>query len=392
MVDNFALLEPVHKAFEQQVRRTPQRTAIIAGAARTTYSDLNAQANRIAHELIPRGVGRGSTVGVCLNRDETLIAALLGVWKTGAAYVPLDSTYPADRLGFIVEDAGVSHTVTSAALSERLPERGLVLTDTLGEHPWNDPDLPSDPADLAYLIYTSGSTGRPKGVAIEHRNVMTLLRWDAGHFTVEERSLASTSVCFDPLRLPALPPPAAGRHGDHGGEPPCRCTRCPARDEVTHDQRRGLGADRAAAGASALGCPYGALQRREPVSRALADRVFANPGVRRMVNLYGPTECTVPLLRPGDLQGRDGRAARSPAVRLVGAVGARRRRRGARRRRARRAVGGRPLVGRGYLNRPELTAERFVTRRRRACATTAPATWSAGRTGLYLDEGGSTTR
>ena len=109
MVDNLTLLEPVHKAFEQQVRRTPRRTAIIAGTVRTTYTDLNAQANRIAHELVSRGVGRGSTVGVCLNRDETLIAALLGVWKTGAAYVPLDSAYPADRLEFIIEDAGVSH-------------------------------------------------------------------------------------------------------------------------------------------------------------------------------------------------------------------------------------------------------------------------------------------
>ncbi|AWS46020.1 AMP-binding protein [Streptosporangium sp. 'caverna'] len=120
--------------------------AFIAGTARTTYTDLDAQANRIAHELISRGVGRGSTAGVGLNRDETLIAALLDVWKTGAACVPLDSTYPADRLEFIVEDAGVPHTVTSAALSERLPERDLVLTDTLGERPWNDLDLPSDPA------------------------------------------------------------------------------------------------------------------------------------------------------------------------------------------------------------------------------------------------------
>ncbi|SNS06184.1 amino acid adenylation domain-containing protein [Streptosporangium subroseum] len=361
MVDNFALLEPVHKAFEQQVRRTPQRTAIIAGTARTTYTDLNAQANRTAHELISRGVGRGSTVGVCLNRDETLIAALLGVWKTGAAYVPLDPAYPADRLRFIVEDAGVSHTVTSAALSERLPERGLVLTDTLGERPWNDPDLPSDPADLAYLMYTSGSTGRPKGVAIEHRNVMTLLRWDAGHFTAEELSgfLASTSVCFDPS-VPQLYLPLLLGGTVIMAENPLALHTLPAGDEVTM----------ISAAASALTAllreplPPGVrtvLSSGEPVSRALADRVFANPGVRRMVNLYGPTECTVhccaqeisrdetdepPIGTPYawselSVRGADGEALGDDELGELWVAG--------------------PLVGRGYLNRPELTAERFVT-------------------------------
>ncbi|WP_371783797.1 amino acid adenylation domain-containing protein [Streptosporangium subroseum] len=361
MVDNLALLGPVHKAFEQQVRRTPQRTAIIAGATRTTYADLNAQANRIAHELISRGIGRGSTVGVCLNRDETLIAALLGVWKTGAAYVPLDSTYPADRLEFIIEDAGVSHTVTSAALSERLPERDLVLTDALDERPWNDPDLPSDPADLAYLMYTSGSTGRPKGVAIEHRNVMTLLRWDAGHFTAEELAgfLASTSVCFDPS-VPQLYLPLLLGGTVIMAENPLALHTLPARDEVTM----------ISAAASALTAllreplPPGVrtvLSSGEPVSRALADRVFANPGVRRMVNLYGPTECTVhccaqeisrdetdepPIGTPYawselSVRGTGGEALGDDELGELWVAG--------------------PLVGRGYLNRPELTAERFVT-------------------------------
>ncbi|MGW0072744.1 AMP-binding protein, partial [Streptosporangium sandarakinum] len=166
MARKLTLLEPVYKAFEEQVRRTPERTAVVAGATRTTYTDLNALANRIAHELLSRGVGRGSTVGVCLDRDEKLIAALLGVWKTGAAYVPLESTFPAERLEFIVEDAGVSHVVTSAALAERLPETEIVPVESVGERPWNDPGLPSDPADLAYIMYTSGSTGRPKGVMI----------------------------------------------------------------------------------------------------------------------------------------------------------------------------------------------------------------------------------
>ncbi|MGW4664464.1 amino acid adenylation domain-containing protein [Streptosporangium sandarakinum] len=361
MARKLTLLEPVYKAFEEQVRRTPERTAVVAGATRTTYTDLNALANRIAHELLSRGVGRGSTVGVCLDRDEKLIAALLGVWKTGAAYVPLESTFPAERLEFIVEDAGVSHVVTSAALAERLPETEIVPVESVGERPWNDPGLPSDPADLAYIMYTSGSTGRPKGVMIEHRNVMTLLRWDADYFTEEELAgfLASTSVCFDPsvpqLYLPLL----------LGGtviiaESPLALHSLPAKDEVTM----------VSAAASALTALLReplppnvrtVLSSGEPVSRALADRVFANPGVRRMVNLYGPTECTVhccaheisrdssgepPIGMPYawselSVRGADGAALGDGEIGELWVAG--------------------PLVGRGYLHRPELTAERFVT-------------------------------
>ncbi|GAA3134928.1 hypothetical protein GCM10010466_27220 [Planomonospora alba] len=361
MAGNLALLEPVHKAFEEQVRRTPHHTAVIAGTLRTAYTDLNARANRIAHELLSLGVGRGSTVGVCLNRDESLIAALLGVWKTGAAYVPLDPAFPADRLEFITGDAGVSHTVTSAALAGRLPQRGLVLVDGLDERPCDDPGVPVDPSDLAYVMYTSGSTGRPKGVVIEHRNVMTLLRWDSGHFTAEELSgfLASTSVCFDPS-VPQLYLPLLVGGTVIMAENPLALHTLPARDEVTM----------ISAAASALTAllreplPEGVrtvLSSGEPVSRALADRVFANPGVRRMVNLYGPTECTVhccaheisrdeagepPIGTPyawSELSVRDaeGRELGDGELGELWVAG--------------------PLVGRGYLNRPELTDERFVT-------------------------------
>ncbi|MGI5157431.1 amino acid adenylation domain-containing protein [Microbispora sp. CA-102843] len=361
MAGNLASVEPAHKAFERQARRTPQGTAIVSGTTRTTYADLNAQANRIAHELVSRGVGQGSAVGVCLHRDERLIAALLGVWKTGAAYVPLDPAYPADRLEFMIEDAGVTHTVTSAEPAGRLPCRELVLLDELGDRPDWDPDLPSDPADLAYVIYTSGSTGRPKGVAIEHRNVMTLLRWDAGYFTAEELSgfLASTSVCFDPS-VPQLYLPLLLGGTVIMADNPLALHTLPARDEVTM----------ISAAASALTALLReplppnvrtVLSSGEPVSRALADRVFANPGVRRMVNLYGPTECTVhccaheiardetgepPIGTPYawselSVRGTSGEALGDGELGELWVAG--------------------PLVGRGYLNRPELTAERFVT-------------------------------
>ncbi|WP_432921027.1 amino acid adenylation domain-containing protein [Microbispora sp. CA-135349] len=361
MAGTLASIEPAHKAFERQARRTPHRIAVVSGTTRTTYADLNAQANRIAHELLSRGAGRGSAVGVCLHRDENLIAALLGVWKTGAAYVPLDPAYPADRLEFMVEDAGVTHTVTSAEPAGRLPRHELVLLDDIGDRPDRDPDLPGDPADLAYVIYTSGSTGRPKGVAIEHRNVMTLLRWDAGYFTAEELSgfLASTSVCFDPS-VPQLYLPLLLGGTVIMADNPLALHTLPARDEVTM----------ISAAASALTALLReplppnvrtVLSSGEPVSRALADRVFANPGVRRMVNLYGPTECTVhccaheiardergepPIGTPYawselSVRGADGEALGDGELGELWVAG--------------------PLVGRGYLNRPELTAERFVT-------------------------------
>ncbi|GAT70599.1 non-ribosomal peptide synthetase [Planomonospora sphaerica] len=361
MAGSLALLEPVHKAFEQQVRRTPQHTAVITGTTRTTYAELNALANRIAHELASRGVGRGSTVGVCLDRDETLIAALLGVWKTGAAYVPLDAAFPADRLGFVIEDAGVSHTVASAEQAGRLPERGLVLVETVGHRPCDDPELPSDPGDPAYVMYTSGSTGHPKGVVIEHRSVMTLLRWDSGHFGAEELAgfLASTSVCFDPS-VPQLYLPLLVGGTVIMADNPLALHTLPARDEVT------MISAAASALTSLLREPLPpnvrtVLSSGEPVSRALADRVFANPGVRRMVNLYGPTECTVhccaheisrdeegepPIGTPyawSELSVRDADGGELGDGEL-GELW----------------VAG-PLVGRGYLNRPELTAERFVT-------------------------------
>ncbi|MEU6408848.1 amino acid adenylation domain-containing protein [Microbispora sp. NPDC046933] len=361
MAGNLASIEPAHKAFERQARRTPQHTAVVSGTTRTTYAELDAQANRIAHELVSRGVRRGSAVGVCLHRDERLIAALLGVWKTGAAYVPLDPAYPADRLEFMIADAGVTHTVTSAEPAGRLPRRELVLLDEIGDRPDWDPDLPSDPADLAYVIYTSGSTGRPKGVAIEHRNVMTLLRWDAGYFTAEELAgfLASTSVCFDPS-VPQLYLPLLLGGTVIMADNPLALHTLPARDEVTM----------VSAAASALTALLReplppnvrtVLSSGEPVSRALADRVFANPGVRRMVNLYGPTECTVhccaheiardetgepPIGTPYawselSVRGTGGGTLGDGELGELWVAG--------------------PLVGRGYLNRPELTAERFVT-------------------------------
>ncbi|MER5635514.1 amino acid adenylation domain-containing protein [Kitasatospora sp. NPDC002227] len=362
------MIGQAHRAFEEQARRTPDATAVVAGSVRTTYAELDRRADAVARELRGLGVGRGTLVGVCLDRDEWLLPGLLGVWKAGAAYVPLDPAYPADRLEFIAADAGISHLVSSAAVLERrgdvLRTTGLALLLTESVEPGAreaGPGAAGEPTDAAYVMYTSGSTGRPKGVVVEHRNVTALLRWESTVYSAAELSgmLAATSICFDPsvtqLFLPLL-----GGGTVVLAENLLALPALPARDEVT--MVYGTPSTLAALVREPL--PPGVRTVRaggEPLTRALADRIYAAPGVRRLVQSYGPTECTVSCVTHevpragreeppiGSPYAGSGLTVRDGAGNVLGdgEVGEL-------------WVSG-PLVGRGYLARPELTAERFVT-------------------------------
>ncbi|MEV0378543.1 amino acid adenylation domain-containing protein [Nonomuraea sp. NPDC050643] len=283
----------VHEAIEAQSRRTPERTAVVAGTTRLGYAELNRRADDVAHALSERGVGPGGLVGVCLERDEWLIPALVGVWKAGAAYVPLDPAYPAGRLRFMIEDAAVTALLTSAALrSTALPagaEPILIEDVKPGAGPFH---VPGDPGDPAYVIYTSGSTGTPKGVVVEHRNTMNLLRWEAAAYTAEELGgmLAGASVCFDPSISQLFLPLVAGGTVILADNLLALPT-LPARDEVrtvygVPSALSVLLRDRLPAGVRAV------FSGGEPLTGALVRRIYANPGVRRVLNLYGPTECT----------------------------------------------------------------------------------------------------
>ncbi len=173
---------------DEQVRRRPAAVAIGTGTTTLTYAELDRRANRVARALIARGVGPESVVAVAVPRTEQLPVALLGVLKSGAAYLPIDTAYPAQRLEFLLSDAAPACTITTAAEREALPGSdipGLLLDelgelDGLGEYddsPVTDEDrtAPLRPGHLAYVIYTSGSTGVPKGVGVAHRNVLQLL-------------------------------------------------------------------------------------------------------------------------------------------------------------------------------------------------------------------------
>ncbi|MFI7703441.1 amino acid adenylation domain-containing protein [Nonomuraea sp. NPDC049480] len=283
----------VHEAIEAQSRRTPERTAVVAGTTRLGYAELNRRADDVARALSERGIGPGRLVGVCLDRDEWLIPALVGVWKAGAAYVPLDPAYPAERLRFMAEDAAVTAVLTSAALRRTAALTGAapILVDdvTPGD---GAPYVPGDPSDPAYVIYTSGSTGTPKGVVVEHRNTMNLLRWEAAAYTAEELDgmLASASICFDPSISQLFLPLVAGGTvilADNLLALPS----LPARDEVTTV----YGVPSALAMLLREPLPGGVravFSGGEPLTGALVRRIYANPGVRRVLNLYGPTECT----------------------------------------------------------------------------------------------------
>ncbi|MEV4807681.1 amino acid adenylation domain-containing protein [Nonomuraea sp. NPDC049421] len=170
------------EAFLEQVRATPGAVAVTDGGRHLTYAELNARANRLAHRLRGAGVGAGSLVGVCLDRSAELVVTLLAVLKAGGAYLPLDPAYPADRLAFMVSDAGVPVVVTRSEhleLVERVHGGEVIVLDrdaaAIESHPDTDLGPASVPGDLIYVIYTSGSTGRPKGMCLTHANVLRLL-------------------------------------------------------------------------------------------------------------------------------------------------------------------------------------------------------------------------
>ncbi|HSG40674.1 MAG TPA: condensation domain-containing protein, partial [Thermoanaerobaculia bacterium] len=180
----------LHEFFEAQARRTPGAIALIGGAERLTYRELDERADRMARRLRAMGVGPEVRVGVFLQRTPRLLVAMLGILKAGGAYVPLDPAYPKERIEAILEDAQAPVVITEEMM--RAEE------DTPADLPALEP-LPVRMGRLAYVIYTSGSTGRPKGVAIEHRSVSALMHWSRENFSDAELKgvLASTSICFD---------------------------------------------------------------------------------------------------------------------------------------------------------------------------------------------------
>ncbi len=196
----------IHTAFEAMVQQTPDAIALVFQDEQISYRELNRRADRLAAWLCTLGVGPDVAVGICISRSPALLIAMLAILKSGGAYLPLDGTYPAERLSFMIQDARLTIVITERELAAGLPLEGVrsVYLDEINLS--EDAELPvcvpsSTPANLAYIIYTSGSTGKPKGVMVQHNSVSNFLAGMDRCIGLERAGsdvlLAVTSVSFD---------------------------------------------------------------------------------------------------------------------------------------------------------------------------------------------------
>jgi amino acid adenylation domain-containing protein len=348
----------LHALFEEQVRQAPAALAVIKGNDRLTYEELNARADAVAAKLQQLGAGPEKLIGICLERSLGLVSGILGILKSGAAYVPLDPSYPKERLEFMLSDSKAHLVLTERKLADRFAENAICVED-IERGRTADPARQAQPDNLAYVIYTSGSTGRPKGVAVEHRSAVNLVAWARNVYRPEELDgvLASTSVCFDLSVFELFVPLCLGGKivlAENALELPS----LPAAGEVR------LVNTVPSAMAQLLelrGIPESVHVINlagEPLTRQLADRIYSETKVQKLYDLYGPTEDTVyatfALRQPGGPEtiGRPVSNNRpyilSPHGQPVpiGVPGEL-------------FIGGGALA-RGYIERPDLTAERFL--------------------------------
>jgi amino acid adenylation domain-containing protein len=292
----------VHEAFADQVRRGPDRPAVISGADRISYGELDARANRLAHHLVARGVGPETLVGLCLDRGPDLITATLAVLKAGGAFVPLDLRQPKDRLAHIAAGAAPRVLIAHHHQLPSLPDvpADIVCPDrepdrtAIAHHPATPPVAHVRPANLAYAVYTSGSTGRPKGVLIPHGGVGNLAAHCARALGLRPgaRMLQHLSYSFDGGIFQTLVPLLTGatvcvsRPGEY--DDPARLAERIRRDAVTHlvlpPALLGVLGPTELPGLE-LVCSAADVCPVETARQWLAVHPFAN--------LYGPTETTI---------------------------------------------------------------------------------------------------
>jgi amino acid adenylation domain-containing protein len=359
--------------FAAQAARTPEAEALVAPGERLTYRELDRRAARLAGHLRALGVGPEVLCGVLLDRSPDLVVALLAVHKAGGAYVPLDPAYPSPRIALMLETSRAAAVITRR---ERLA--GLDLPEwtrpVLLEAGWEEakergsgPIGPIgrigriDPDNLAYLIFTSGSTGVPKGVALTHRNASAFLAWAWGVFPPEDLAgvLAATSVCFDLSVFELFA--TLGRGGKVIlAENALALAQHPAAGEVTLiNTVPSAMAELLKSGAVPSSVRTVNLAG-EPLKNALAQEIYARTAVRRVLDLYGPSEDTTystfaPVERGSGRAPAIGRPIAGTRAYLLDAglhpvpLG---------------IPGALYLAGaglaRGYLGRPDLTAERFI--------------------------------
>ena len=375
--------QSLHRLIESQVERTPNAIAVQQGGQVLTYHDLNERANRVAHYLRRRGVVSGVVVGLCLERSINLIVGMLGILKSGGAYLPLDIGYPTDRLEYMLRDSQVQVVVTQQDQLERLP--ATIFHTICLDSEWGIiaqfPDCVVEgteaPDNLAYVMYTSGSTGHPKGVMIEHRSIANYVHaiTDIVGLTVRDRVLQFASLSFDTAAEEIFPCLATGgmlvlrtstmADSVSGFLDRCRDWRVTVLDLPTsywHEVVIGMELERVAFPASVTTVIIGGERVLPQIVQRWAKLVGSSV---RLLNTYGPTETTV-AVTVADLTGAGlvedlhgdvpiGRVISQVSVYVldrhrqpvpVGVAGEL-------------YVGG-VGVARGYMGRPDLTEEKFI--------------------------------
>ncbi len=191
--------ETIIKSFEGQVDRTPQQTALICGNEQLSYAELNREANKIAHLLLEKGIKPENRVAVCLDRTKEFIIAVLGVLKSGAAYVPIDPMEPRDRIRSVFDDLGPSYVITHSRVKLKISHPNVLCMDQVGSLDTHNPSIRNLEHHLAYIIYTSGSTGKPKGVEIEHGSINDRVMWKKAAYplSTQDVMLHTYSFIFD---------------------------------------------------------------------------------------------------------------------------------------------------------------------------------------------------
>ncbi|MET7831103.1 amino acid adenylation domain-containing protein, partial [Streptomyces sp. NPDC005386] len=365
----------LHRMVQEQAARTPDAPAVLCGAEELTYGELDARANRLAHHLIARGVGPEQLVPICVERGFDAVVAVLGVLKAGAVYVPLNHEFPVHQIEFMVADVHAPLVVTQAHLQERLgatsAERVLMDQDwhEIATRPDTDPDVPVGPEGLAHVIFTSGSTGTPKGVMIEHRSLCRIVdsdlfaglgpgdvvaqpssfSWDA--FTFECWPALTSGAAMAVMNKEVLLDAATLKAALRRRKVTMMWLTAPLLRQHLQDCPDLL--------AGVTSVFYGGEAIDRPAVDALVDGPWAP---ERLIHGYGPSEATVFTTSyrvdrntPRDGQIPIGRPVANTEVFVMdengvlvppGVPGEL-------------WVGG-PGLARGYWNRPELTAERFI--------------------------------
>ncbi len=368
----------LHQQFEKQAALRPSAMALECGGQCLTYAELNKRANRLAHDLIARGIAPGTPVGVCLDRSVELVVALLAILKAGAAYLPLPTVYPASRLAFMQEDSGAAWVLSVQRFSELCASLSAtvldldVLTADSARFGEANPNLPVGPEDAAYVIYTSGSTGLPKAVIARHRGATNTVNFMRDELKIgpEDRFAQISSFAWDASIRGIFGSLACGGRlvffdENEAGDPERMLRRirdsratvvtsivAPLVDAMPESPEDVSGSDLRI-------CAFGGEKLGPGIVRK-ARRLFG--GQVEFFNFYGPTECTqvqsYHRLPPGSALPADipiGRPLANNRIYILdrhlepvpaGVYGEL-------------YISGAGLVD-GYLNRPELTAERFL--------------------------------